>query len=428
MRFPLFESGVRSAALLLAAPVFAAQPFTLKNSEVQVLSHSANGRDYVLYVALPDSYATSTTRYPVVYGCDGYWDFPLLAMNVGNAHVDGSVPDCIVVGIAYAGADPDVGTLRQWDLTPGVDPSVDPTGTTSGHAAEFLGVIADQIIPFVESTYRVDPTFRVLTGSSYAGLFTLFALFERPGLFQGYVAPSPSLWWRSGYILTRARAHAATGAMLNARVFTSYATEEFPSIMSSTRAFATEVPTLAIPGLALAAREIVGERHSSTKPESYNRGLRFVCANRALIPPTSQPGFATPGTLINLSTRGRVDQGENVLIGGLVVQGIAPKRLLIRAAGPALAGMGVTAPLANPRFRVVNASHVTVAQNDDWNAAPNPGAITTASVQSGAFLFATGSRDAALITSLAPGAYTIVVESVDGSAGVALVEAYELVP
>ncbi len=415
---------------LSGGPAVAAQPYILKNTEVVALPHAANGRDYVLYVELPDSYGSAPTRrYPVIYACDGYWDFPLLAMALGNARVDGFIPEYILVGIGYAGTNPDVGTLRSWDLTPGIDPSYDPAGGNSGHAAEFLDVIANQFIPYVEANYRADASFRVLTGSSFGGLFTLFALFERPGLFQGYVASSPSLWWRNQYVLARARTFAQSGAALNARVFTSFATDEFASIRSTTRAFGRSVPRLSLPGLHLATREITGERHSSTKPEAYARGLRFVFAGIAPSPSLQpDPGYGSPGTLLNLSTRGRVDRGENVLIGGLVVRGIIPKRLLIRAAGPSLVAQGVVDALANPRFRVVNQAQVDVAVNDDWNSAADPAAVRTATIQSGAFPFPEDSRDAAAVVSLDPGAYTIVVESVDGTAGVALVEVYELAP
>jgi hypothetical protein len=213
-------------------------------------------------------------------------------------------------------------------------------------------------------------------------------------------------------------------------VYLSYSTEDYASNISTTRQFALELENQQIPGLEFAVRDIEGERHSTAKSEAFNRGLRFIFANAASRPPSSfKPGFNTPGTMISLSTRGRVGSGDDKLIGGIYVQGILPKRLLIRAAGPSLGSFGVADPLPNPRFDVVNQGGAIVGRNDNWGGEPDPGAISNFSGRVGAFPFPTGSLDAAMIISLPPGGYTIVVESADGtSEGVVLVEAYELPP
>lgn len=409
----------------------AASPYVLKDAEVQTLPTSSNGRDYVLYVSFPLSYATSgpTRRYPVIYMLDGFWDFPLVAQIADFVRRDGHAPESIVVGIGYGGTNPNVGLLRQWDLTPGIDAQYDSTGATTGHAQEFLAVIESQIIPFVDATYRSDTSYRVLLGNSFGGLFALYALFERPGLFQGVVVSSPSLAWRDEYVLTRAQQHAAGGTALNARVYVGWASGDYEEISGTARNFAEETARLNIPGLRIVAREVEGGGHNGTKPENFTRGLRFAFAPQSWVPVVGMdPGFGTLGRMVNLSTRGRVDGGQNVLIGGLVVDGVLPKRMLIRAAGPSLGPLGVTEPLLNPRFRVVNSQNVTVAENDNWGAAPDQPALLTATTESGAFAFPAGSNDAAMIVRLEPGQYTVVVESVGGSAGVALVEAYELKP
>jgi uncharacterized protein len=409
-----------------------ATPFVMPKSELIALPQtSANGRNYLLYVSFPLSYDTAgpNRRYPVIYLCDPYWDFPPVAYAADNVRRDGHAPETLVVGIGYPGTNPDVGLLRQWDLTPGIDPVYDSTGARTGHAEEFLTVIADEIIPFVEATYRADPNFRVLMGASFAGLFATYAAFQRPGLFQGIVASSPSLDWNKDYVLTRAQQHKASGASLHTRIYVGWAVGDETKVVASSKRFVQELHALSIPSLRLAAREIEGGAHSGTKIESFTRGLRYAFAPQAWVPVVgSDPGYGSLGRFINLSTRGRVDSGENALIGGIVVHGVLPKRVLVRAAGPALGDFGVAQPLANPRLRVVNASNVTVAENDDWGTNTDLAAINTAVTQTGAFPFAAGSLDAATIVRLAPGQYTVVVESADGTAGIALVEAYELGP
>jgi hypothetical protein len=137
------------------------------------------------------------------------------------------------------------------------------------------------------------------------------------------------------------------------------------------------------------------------------------------------------GALINVATRAFVGTGEDVLIGGFVVQGAAPKRMLIRAAGPALAGFGIADALPDPVLRVfVNGS--IAAENDNWmlpigagNPAPAADLITAAS-QAGAFQLPAGSTDAALLVTLPPGAYSAVLEGAGGTTGSGLVEAYEM--
>ena len=181
---PVVRRLLMMVVLALAGAVCGAESVPLSNTEVRVLPTSANGRSYTLHIGLPASYAASPSRkYPVVYSCDGYWDFPLFVASGGNLQYDGAIPDCIFVGIAYSGTSPDVGSLRSLDDTP-LDTYNDPGRVSTGYAKEFLDVITAEFIPFVESHYRVDTTFRVLTGSSYGGLFTTYALLQRPGLFQ----------------------------------------------------------------------------------------------------------------------------------------------------------------------------------------------------------------------------------------------------
>jgi len=138
----------------------------------------------------------------------------------------------------------------------------------------------------------------------------------------------------------------------------------------------------------------------------------------------------SPGTLVNVATRAFVGRGEQVLIGGFVVRGSRPKPMLIRAAGPALANFGVSGVLSDPVLNVY-AGGSLVAANDNWMVPYGAGAasaadISVAAARASAFPFADGSRDAAVLVTLPPGAYTAVVEGADLGSGAGLIEAYEL--
>jgi uncharacterized protein (DUF1800 family) len=145
---------------------------------------------------------------------------------------------------------------------------------------------------------------------------------------------------------------------------------------------------------------------------------------------------ATGARLTNISTRAVVGTGGNILIPGLVISGPAgsgTRRLLVRAAGPALTALGVGGALANPTLTVLNSANATVATNDNWGTPTGSGAATAAALgdafgQAGAFLFTAGSADAALLADFAPGSYTIQVAGVGNTSGVALVEVYDLSP
>jgi hypothetical protein len=130
--------------------------------------------------------------------------------------------------------------------------------------------------------------------------------------------------------------------------------------------------------------------------------------------------------LINLSTLGYTGTGENALVAGFSILGTAPKKLLIRAVGPGLAQFGVNGWLSNPQFVLYPFGNTTpIASNDDWSGSAD---LSAAFKAAGAFPLTPGSADAALVVSLPPGTYTVVISGVSDATGYALVELYDLDP
>jgi dienelactone hydrolase len=128
-----------------------------------------------------------------------------------------------------------------------------------------------------------------------------------------------------------------------------------------------------------------------------------------------------PTRLINLSTRGQVQTGNNVMIGGFIIGGSTPKKVLIRAVGPNLANYGVTGVLANPMLELHRSSdNSIVATNDDWGTSANAAEITATA------LAPVDPKEAAILATLEPGAYTAIVTGNGGGTGVGIVEVYEL--
>jgi len=118
--------------------------------------------------------------------------------------------------------------------------------------------------------------------------------------------------------------------------------------------------------------------------------------------------------LVAISTRGLVQTGDNVMIGGFIIQGSGPQTVVVRARGPSL---GVAGALADPTLTLVPSSGAAIT-NDDWGTAANAAALAASG-------FAPGNpKESAILVTLAPGAYTAIVSGVGNTSGVAIVEVY----
>lgn len=136
-------------------------------------------------------------------------------------------------------------------------------------------------------------------------------------------------------------------------------------------------------------------------------------------------GGSSSSKLVNISTRATVGTGGDVMIAGFIIKGTGPKSVLIRASGPALSKFGVSGVLADPTLELHNASS-TIGTNDNWGDDGTQKTALTNAFKSTGFSFDDGSKDAAILTSLNPGSYTVVVGGKNNTTGVSLIEAYEM--
>ena len=132
----------------------------------------------------------------------------------------------------------------------------------------------------------------------------------------------------------------------------------------------------------------------------------------------------------NISTRGLVQTGNNVMIGGFIVQGTGPKTVIMRAIGPELSAPPFNIPnaLANPILELHNGSGALIARNDNWQTTIIGGIITASQVSAiqNSGHAPTAASESAIIANLQPGNYTAIVRGVNNTTGVALVEVYNL--
>jgi hypothetical protein len=136
---------------------------------------------------------------------------------------------------------------------------------------------------------------------------------------------------------------------------------------------------------------------------------------------------AVNSKLANISTRGFVDTGNNVMIGGVIVSGGiggGSARVIVRAVGPSLSAVGIQGALPDPSLELYDASGTMVASNDNWRLRPD-GSSQQGEIQATG-LPPTNDFESALVQTLGPGNYTTVVRGTSNTTGVAIVEAYTL--
>jgi len=129
-------------------------------------------------------------------------------------------------------------------------------------------------------------------------------------------------------------------------------------------------------------------------------------------------------SLANISTRGWVRSGDEVLITGFFIRGDEPRDVLIRAVGPTLGNFGLNGVLENPKLVLKDAANATVREVDDWQSESDASEILDTASRVGAFALSS-EKDAALIARLTPGLYSAIVSGADGGSGIVLAEVYD---
>ncbi len=132
-------------------------------------------------------------------------------------------------------------------------------------------------------------------------------------------------------------------------------------------------------------------------------------------PPTGQ------SQILQISTRGRVETGDNVMIGGFIIQTETTKKIIVRAIGPSLGSSGVVGALPNPNLELYDSAGDLVQTNEDWRDSQEEEIIASGVPPK-------NNLESAIVAELGPGGYTAIVRGKGSSTGVALVEVYDLEP
>ncbi len=159
---------------------------SIANSQLRHIRSSIVGQEYQIKIRLPEEYSDTTTLYPVLYLLDGDHAFAMATDIVQYLIYGKHIPDLLIVSTAYDSKKaPHEGgkNMRNRDLVPFPTPYTDMTPG----GVQYLEFFQQELIPFIESNYRVVSNDRTLSGYSFGGLFALYALFEKPSLFQRYI-------------------------------------------------------------------------------------------------------------------------------------------------------------------------------------------------------------------------------------------------
>jgi hypothetical protein len=159
---------------------------------------------------------------------------------------------------------------------------------------------------------------------------------------------------------------------------------------------------------------------ATLEPGAYTAVIRGAgdTTGLALVEAYALSGTST-SNLANISTRGTVQSGESVLIGGLIVLGKEPTTVVVRAIGPSLTAAGVTGALLDPELELRDSNGAVMVSNNDWRDTQQAQLEATG-------LAPTDTRESAILRTLPAGNYTAIISGRNGTTGVALVEIYNL--
>jgi predicted alpha/beta superfamily hydrolase len=259
---------------------------TLSHTEVRSIKSSVVDQEYRIMVALPEGELDPDKLYPVLYALDPDAVFALITQVIRLMQVLDELPELIVIGIGYPALTyKETLGYRSRDYTPTEDPAwlqrfMQARSLTEAHgtggAQNFLKFIQEELMPFIQSNYPVDPDDKAIGGSSFSGLFGLYALFKEPAIFNKYMIGSPSLWWDDEVLFTFERAYADEHDDLPARVFISMGGLEDEGVIRLMQQMVETLQQRDYPSLELISHIFEDETHLSVPAAAISRGLRVL--------------------------------------------------------------------------------------------------------------------------------------------------------
>ncbi len=236
---------------------------------------------------------------------------------------------------------------------------------------------------------------------------------------NGLSLPASGLFYLRARGVTPGGAGSSSGTTESAREINLAATPGVGPVPAS-------VPTIEVGGVLIDAATglVTGQILTGVNASPALTTASIGTVAQAVLLPTT--GTASSVRLSNFSARARVS-ASGVLQTGFAISGTAPRTVLLRAAGPSLGAFGVSGALAAPRLQLLDGAGNLLGANSGWGAtAANLAAVSAAAARTGAFPFsASTSADAAMVVTLPPGTYSMLVLDGTGAGGITLAEIYD---
>lgn len=244
---------------------------------------SSSGSEYRIMIWVPDTPAPED-GYPILYMLDGNAAFGMMVETVrllsrGPYRIEPS----IVVGIGYDTDEPLHTERRFYDYT--IHASDDELPARKVHSPwpltggieSFLLFIEQELKPLIEDKYNVNRRKQTLFGHSLGGFFVLYTLFMKHDVFQYYVAGSPSIWWKQGYIIPYAERLIEAGQQhsLHASLYLGVGSLEKPHMINDAKLMYERLTQAAVPGFQVQFHCFEDEGHLSIIPSLISRAVRF---------------------------------------------------------------------------------------------------------------------------------------------------------
>ena len=279
------------ACCFVSSLASAATPYVLDDTEVRDVHANTLNRDYQVFVALPDSYRSSSRRYPVVFVVDANYAFPVARGIAQRLAKHAGLEEAIIVGLSYAKGDSPVYSRRR-DYTPSMPRGQyvsDMPGRSAafGEAQAYGRFIAADVFPLIAANYRADMSRKIFVGHSYGSLLGLQVLLSEPATFDHYILGSPSLWFDQGVMFDREQAYAKGHKDMPASVFFGIGgretlpanrkrsrTEENADMVADLCDFDAALKTHRYPNLKSRLEVFADEDHASVFPLVLTHGLR----------------------------------------------------------------------------------------------------------------------------------------------------------
>ncbi len=251
--------------LLLFLRIASAQAQEANPQAMKAVIHSGIlNEDRDLNIYLPDDYYSSEKRYPVLYLLDGRTHFHHATGAVNFLSNNEIIPGMIVVAVVNVDRDRDFSPVN------------DERRPTSGGAEKFLGFMSEELIPSMDDDYRTSG-FNVLVGHSLGGTFAVFALLNKPEVFDAYIAISPYLQYADNYLVRESQT--ALEPYKNSRKYFYMTVGDEPDYFDPLENFSRNMTEKTKGTVDFEYVKMLSEDHATIPYISLFKGIRFIFAD-----------------------------------------------------------------------------------------------------------------------------------------------------